>query len=87
MNSGLVGRRQFVKGLGSVGALAAAAEGTLHADAVTSPMPWPRLAGSPVLDSLHPVIEHSRDVHTHVDRLRDVAGRSEERRVGKECRL
>lgn len=35
---------------------------------------WPRLAGSPVLDSLHPVIEASRDVHTHVERILEVAG-------------
>jgi hypothetical protein len=35
---------------------------------------WPTLAGGPVLDSMRPVIEKSRDVHTHVDRLADVAG-------------
>src|SRR5271169_6287805 len=34
---------------------------------------WPRLAGSPVLDSLHPVIEGSGDVHTHVERIQEVA--------------
>jgi len=34
----------------------------------------PRLTGSPVLDSLPPVIEHSRDVHTNPDRVREVAG-------------
>ena len=28
----------------------------------------------PVLDSLRPVIEHSRDVHTHVDKIVEVAG-------------
>jgi hypothetical protein len=39
-----------------------------------SSTPWPSLSGSPVLDSLHPVIEHSRDVHTHVDRIKEVAG-------------
>src|SRR5882672_5515569 len=33
----------------------------------------PRLTGSPVLDSLPPVIEHSRDVHTNVVKLREVA--------------
>jgi len=33
----------------------------------------PRLTGSPVLDSLSPVIEHSRDVHTNVAKLREVA--------------
>ena len=34
----------------------------------------PRLTGSPVLESLPPVIEHSRDVHTNVAKLREVAG-------------
>lgn len=35
---------------------------------------WPKLAGSPVLDSLRPVIELSKDVRTHVDKLVEVAG-------------
>jgi hypothetical protein len=35
--------------------------------------PLPKLTGSPVLDSLPPVIEHSRDVHTNVDKIREVA--------------
>src|SRR5207245_10511362 len=34
----------------------------------------PKLTGSPVLDSLHPVIEHSRDVRTHIDKIAEVAG-------------
>jgi len=34
---------------------------------------WPKLAGSPVLDSLRPVIEHSKDVHTHVEKIGEVA--------------
>jgi Potential Queuosine, Q, salvage protein family len=34
---------------------------------------WPKLQGSPVLDSLHPVIEHSRDVYTQVDKIVEVA--------------
>ncbi|MBI3476046.1 MAG: hypothetical protein HY010_09955 [Acidobacteria bacterium] len=71
MNSG---RRQFVQGIGSLGVMAVAGKGTLMADSMSSPMPWPKLVGSPVLDSLHPVIEHSRDVHTHIERLREVAG-------------
>ena len=35
---------------------------------------WPKLTGSPVLDSMHPVIERSRDVQTHVNRIVEVAG-------------
>jgi len=34
---------------------------------------WPKLAGSPVLDSLHPVIEGSRDVHTDLEKIQEVA--------------
>jgi len=35
---------------------------------------WPKPIGSPVLDSLRPVIEHSREVRTHVDKIVEVAG-------------
>jgi hypothetical protein len=35
---------------------------------------WPRLTGSPVLDSIRPVIEQSRDVHTDFNRIVEVAG-------------
>jgi len=37
-------------------------------------MRWPKLAGSPVLDSLAYVIERSRDVQTRVSRIAEVAG-------------
>jgi Potential Queuosine, Q, salvage protein family len=40
----------------------------------SSTLRWPALTGSPVLDSLRPVIERSRDVQTHVDKIVDVAG-------------
>lgn len=39
-----------------------------------SELPWPQLSGSPVLDSLHPVIERSRDVFTHFDKIVEVSG-------------
>lgn len=35
---------------------------------------WPRLKGSPVLDSVRPVIEHSRDVQTNIDKIVEIAG-------------
>jgi len=35
---------------------------------------WPKPIGSPVLDSLRPVIEKSRDVRTHVEKIVEVAG-------------
>ncbi len=34
---------------------------------------WPKLTGSPVLDSIHPVIERSRDVQTNVEKIAEVA--------------
>ncbi|MFZ1132998.1 MAG: queuosine salvage family protein [Terriglobales bacterium] len=37
-------------------------------------MRWPKVTGSPVLESIQPVIERSRDVQTHVDRIVEVAG-------------
>jgi hypothetical protein len=39
-----------------------------------TPVRWPKLTGSPVLDSLHPVIEHSLEVRTHVEKIVEVAG-------------
>lgn len=38
-----------------------------------NPVRWPLLTGSPVLDSLHPVIENSRDVRTNMDKIVEVA--------------
>ncbi len=37
------------------------------------PMRWPKPIGSPVLDSLRPVIENSRDVRTNVGKISEVA--------------
>ncbi|MGH9504017.1 MAG: queuosine salvage family protein [Terriglobales bacterium] len=48
--------------------------GNIGATVGSAAVRWPKLAGSPVLDSLHPVIEHSRDVSTHVDKIVEVAG-------------
>jgi hypothetical protein len=38
------------------------------------PVRWPTLSGSPVLDSLRPVIENSRDVRTNIGKIIEVAG-------------
>ena len=38
-----------------------------------SPLRWPKLTGSPVLDTLRPVIENSRDVRTNLDKIVEVA--------------
>ena len=40
----------------------------------TSGLRWPKPIGSPVLESLRPVIANSRDVHTNVDKIVEVAG-------------
>ncbi len=38
-----------------------------------SALPWPFRAGGPVLESLRPVIERSRDVHTHPRKIVEIA--------------
>ncbi len=40
----------------------------------TPSLPWPKLTGSPVLDSIGPVIEQSRDVQTNYSKIIEVAG-------------
>jgi len=75
------GRRRFLQGLGSAIMMAAAGSDKLLAasffggSGVTqgTAVRWPKPIGSPVLDSLHPVIEHSRDVSTDVERIVEVA--------------
>jgi hypothetical protein len=87
MTIGPLGRRQVLQGLsGSMIAAAAGGfnlrrvAGSSNSSAVaTAPgssqtLRWPQPIGSPVLDSLRPVIEHSRDVQTHVDKITEVAG-------------
>ena len=73
-------RRELLKGVSS---LAFAAAGTKTAISMTSKgsetvdkqeIVWPKPIGSPVLDSLRPVIEHSRDVSTHPEKIREIAG-------------
>ena len=47
---------------------------TLHKpSSAASTVRWPQPIGSPVLDSLRPVIEHSRDVKTNLPKLIEVA--------------
>lgn len=70
-------RRQFLEAIATLGALSTGVmttlTGTVSAASNTSSVRWPKLVGSPVLDSLHPVIEHSRDVRTHLDKIVEVA--------------
>jgi hypothetical protein len=79
-------RRGFMKGISALSIAGAAASKFLRpsAAAASAARParavsaaeirWPKLVGSPVLDSLRPVIENSNDVHTHVDKIVEVAG-------------
>ncbi len=75
MTSGNSDRRQFLGAMATIGAMAAAGKGeAFQAKSGRPSIRWPKLTGSPVLDSLHPVIEHSRDVRTNVDKIVEVAG-------------
>jgi hypothetical protein len=73
-------RREMVKGISSAAAMALAAAGESESFASSTSMkssanlPWPRLQGNPVIESLRPVIENSRDVKTNYDKVREVAG-------------
>jgi putative queuosine salvage protein len=74
MPSRTLNRRKFIEAVAAIGAAAATSRKTLHAATPAPTVRWPKLKGSPVLDSLHPVIEHSRDVHTHIDKIAEVVG-------------
>src|ERR1700722_11984775 len=75
-------RRRFLKTLGSAVTLTAAGSHPLLAAAfregqktpVNNSIRWPLPIGSPVLDSLAPAIESSRDVCTRVEKIVEVAG-------------
>jgi putative queuosine salvage protein len=69
-----MGRRLFLQGLGTMGALSAAAGEAPWAPGDPSAPAWPELTGSPVIDSLRPVIERSRDVRTHFEKIKEVSG-------------
>jgi hypothetical protein len=74
MPAGVSDRREFLRALATIGAMAATGKSNaINAASASSPLQWPLLKGSPVLDSLHPVIENSSDVRTHVDRIVEVA--------------
>ncbi len=67
-------RRQFLES-SIAAALAANAAVSLAADSIATSvrLPWPRPLGSPVTESLRPVIETSRDVYTHYDKIVEIA--------------
>ena len=71
-------RRDVFKGIAATGAIAVATESLSFSSesrvAAGSPgLPWPRANGSPVIESLQPVIEKSRDVRTNYEKVKEVA--------------
>jgi hypothetical protein len=81
MKSGIRERRHFLTGFaGTLGIspLAWPLVSSLIKNSTTfakeNPVRWPTLSGSPVLDSLRPVIENSRDVRTNIGKIIEVAG-------------
>jgi Potential Queuosine, Q, salvage protein family len=72
-------RRELLQGITASAAVAAALEipgfamGPMNSAPAES-FHWPRPLGSPVTESLRPVIEKSRDVHTHYEKIVEIAG-------------
>jgi len=81
MKAAIKERRRFLTGLAGTLAILPLAR-PLAAYLITSsntlakenPVRWPTLSGSPVLDSLRPAIENSRDVRTNIGKIIEVAG-------------
>ena len=73
------GRRDFLKVISSLSLVAplhgmpAVVRSVAVGDS-SGPIRWPKPIGSPVLESIRPAIEHSRDVFTHFDKIVEVAG-------------
>src|ERR1700688_601727 len=81
MKSAIEERRRFLTGLAGTLAILRLARrfgSSLIMISTTltkeNPVRWPTLSGSPVLDSLRPVIENSRDVRTNIGKIIEVAG-------------
>jgi Potential Queuosine, Q, salvage protein family len=74
-----VSRRQLLQGIAASAAVAAADKtSAFAADSMNSgpanSLPWPQPLGSRVTESLRPIIENSRDVRTHYEKIVEVAG-------------
>ena len=68
-------RRQVLQAMALTAVAAEAKTSPFPAPAPpASPLPWPRSLGSPVTESLRPVIENSRNVRTHYEKIVEVAG-------------
>jgi putative queuosine salvage protein len=75
------GRRRFLQALGATLAVFPAGHSDYFSAVMSAPeghsstetMHWPKPIGSPILESLPYAIESSRDVHTHYDKIVEVA--------------
>jgi hypothetical protein len=72
-------RRHMLQGITALAAVAAAGKtASFAAESMNSVLAdslhWPPPLGSPVTESLRPVIENSRDVRTHYDTIVEIAG-------------
>jgi hypothetical protein len=72
-------RRDFLKAVSTLSlaaparAIPAMVRNLARSDS-SAPVRWPKPIGSPVLESIRPAIENSRDVFTHFDEIGEVAG-------------
>ncbi len=71
-------RRDVLRGIATTGTIAIATESLSFSSASRNPagassLPWPESHGSPVIESLRPVIEKSRDVRTNYEKVKEVA--------------
>jgi len=69
-------RRQVLQGFAAVAAVTTAGNPAAFASEFpesAAPRHWPKPLGSPVTESLRPVIEHSRDVRTHYEKIVEIA--------------
>jgi putative queuosine salvage protein len=71
-------RRQMLQGITALVTVAAAGKSSAFADesmisGLADTLHWPRPLGSPVTESLRPVIENSRDVRTHYEKIVEIA--------------
>jgi len=69
-------RRQVMQGMVSLAAVTAAPKSSAQfaTSGAAGPLHWPQPLGSPVTESLRPVIENSRDVQTHYEKIVEIAG-------------
>ena len=72
-------RRRVLQGITALAAIAAAGKPSAFAAEFMNSGPsaslhWPRPLGSPVTESLRPVIANSRDVRTNYEKIVEIAG-------------